>query len=234
MGGRTSGPALKSPDHSAGRPLLAIAARPVAVTTVVICALVITIQGVWIRHGMETSWVDATVNAKVVAGLGGHPLLLAVLVWPGEPVPFTVIAAALALACVLRRRYAGAALVAISVPFATAVTELALKPLIGGTSWGNPFPSGHVTSVFALATALTVLLARAPRGLRLALAFAAFLLAGAVAIGVIGAHMHHFSDTIGGAAVGIGTVLLTALILDLLFTAHGGGSSGRDGQAQGP
>jgi membrane-associated phospholipid phosphatase len=182
------------------------------------------VQGVWIRHGMETSWVDAAVNAKVVAGLGGHPLLLAVLVWPGEPVPFTAIAAALALACVLWRRYEGAALVAISVPLATAVTELVLKPFIGGTSWGHPFPSGHVTSVFALATALAALLARAPHGLRLVLASAGFLLAGAVAIGVIGAHMHHFSDTIGGAAAGIGTVLASALILDRLFsTRHGQG-----------
>jgi membrane-associated phospholipid phosphatase len=182
--------------------------------------LVITIQGVWIRHGMETSWIDTAVDAKVVAGLGGHPRLLAILVWPGEPVPFTALTVALALACVLRRRYEGAALVAISVPLAAAVTELVLKPLIGATSWGNPFPSGHVTNAVALATALTVLLARAPRRLRLALVFTAFLLAGAVAIGVIGAQMHHFSDTIGGAAVGIGTVLLTALILDLLFSTR--------------
>jgi membrane-associated phospholipid phosphatase len=220
MGGRTSGQALKTSGQPAGGPLLPPAARPLAVIIVAISVLVLAVQGVWIRHGMETSWVDVTVNAKVVAALGGHPLLLALLVWPGEPVPFTAIAAALALAFLLRRWYLGAALVAISVPLATAVTELLLKPLIGGTSWGNPFPSGHVTSVFALATALTLLLAREPRRLRLVLAFAAFLLAGAVAIGVIGARMHHFSDTIGGAAVGIGTVMLTALVLDLLFSTR--------------
>ena len=220
MGGSTSGQALKSPSRSTRRPLLPITARRLAVITVAVCVLVITVQAVWIRHGMETSWMDATVDAKIAAGLSGHPRLLAVLVWPGEPVPFIAIAAALALACILRRRYAGAALVVISVPLAAAVTELVLKPLIGATSWGNPFPSGHVTNVVALATALTVLLASAPRRLRLALAFAAFLLAGAVAVGVIGAQMHHFSDTIGGAAVGIGMVLLTALILDLLFSAR--------------
>jgi membrane-associated phospholipid phosphatase len=204
-----------------------------AVIIVVISVLVLTVQGVWIRHGMETSWVDATVNAKVVAGLGGHPLLLAMLVWPGEPIPFTVMTAVLALACVLRRRYWGAALVAISVPLATAVTELVLKPVIGGTSWGNPFPSGHVTSVVALATALTVLLARVPRRLCLLLACTAFLTAGAVALGVIGAQMHHFSDTIGGAAAGAGTVLATALILDLLSST--GHRHRRDeGQAHGP
>jgi membrane-associated phospholipid phosphatase len=220
MGGSTSGQALKSPSRSASRPLLPIAARRLAVITVAVCVLVIAIQAVWIRHGMETSWMDTAIDGKIEAALGGHPRLLAVLVWPGEPVPFTAMTAALALVCVLQRQYEGAALVAISVPLATAVTELVLKPLIGGTSWGNPFPSGHVTSVFALATALTVLLARVPRLLRLVLAGTAFLVAGATAIGVVGAHMHHFSDTIGGAAVGIGTVLLTALILDLLFSAR--------------
>ena len=218
MGGSTSGQALKSPSRSTRRPLLPITARRLAVITVAICVLVIMVQGVWIRHGMETSWMDATVDAKIAAGLGGHPRLLAVLVWPGEPVPFIAIAAALTLACMLRRQYAGAALVAISVPLAAAVTELVLKPFIGGTSWGNPFPSGHVTNAVALATALTVLLARAPRRLRLVLATTAFLLAGATAVGVIGAQMHHFSDTIGGAAVGVGTVLATALILDVLFS----------------
>jgi membrane-associated phospholipid phosphatase len=203
----------------------------------VACVLVMTVQAVWIRHGMETSWVDTAVNAKVVASLRGHPLLLSILVWPGEPVPVTVMTAALALACVLRRRYGGAALLVLSVPLAVAVTELVLKPLIGGTSWGNPFPSGHVTSVAALATALTLLLARTParvpRLLRLVLALMAFLVAGAVAVGVIGAQMHHFSDTVGGAVVGIGTVLLTALVLDLLRSAWHGQHRG-EVRAHGP
>jgi membrane-associated phospholipid phosphatase len=201
--------------------VLPTAARPLAVAVMVVCLLVIVVQGVWIRHGMETGWVDTTVDAKVQAGLGGHRLLLAVLVWPGEPAPATALAAALVLACILWRRYGEAALVAISVPLATAITELVLKPLIGRTSWGDPFPSGHVTSVVALATALAVLLATMPAGmprlLRLVLALTGFLAAAAVAFGVIGANMHHFTDTVGGAAVGAGTVLLTVLIFDLLI-----------------
>ena len=36
---------------------------------------------------------------------------------------------------------------------------------------------------------------------------------------MIGANMHHFTDTVGGAAVGTGTVLLTALTIDLLSRA---------------
>jgi membrane-associated phospholipid phosphatase len=219
-----SGQALKGRDQSPARPLLPTAARPLAVAIVAACVLVMAVQGLWLRHGMEVGWVDTTVDAKVRAGLGGHPMLLAVLVWLGAPVAVTAMATALVLVCLFRRRYGEAALVAISVPLATAITELVLKPLIGRTSWGDPFPSGHVTSVVALATALTLLLAttpaRMPRLLRLALSCTGFLIAAAVVFGVIGANMHHFSDTVGGADVGTGTVLLTALVLDLLSGRH--------------
>src|SRR5262249_57831735 len=104
MGGRTPGQALKSPGLSAGRTLLPTAARPLAVTIVVICVLVMTVQGVWIRHGMETSWVDATVNAEVVAGLGGGPLLLALFVLPGGLVAGPAHGGGLAGACGLPPR----------------------------------------------------------------------------------------------------------------------------------
>ena len=133
-------------------------------------------------------------------------------------------AGALVLACALLRRYRQAALVAVSVPVAVALTEFALKPVIGRTSWGTPFPSGHVAAVAALVTALTVLLAgtatRVAPALGVALGFAALLVTAAVAIGVVGARLHHFSDTVGGAAVGVGTVLVTALVLDWLSTTH--------------
>jgi hypothetical protein len=152
MGGGMSRQALKGRGQSAAGPLLPTAARPLAVAIVAACVVVMAVQGVWIRHGMEIGWLDTAVDAKVRAGLGGHPILLAVLVWPGAPVAVTAMTAALVLACLLRRRYGEAALVAISVPLATAITELVLKPLIGRTSWGDPFPSGHVTSVVALAT----------------------------------------------------------------------------------
>jgi membrane-associated phospholipid phosphatase len=189
-----------------------------AVAVVVVCVLVVAAQSVWIRHGMETGWLDTTVDAHLRAGLGGHPLLLDVLVWLGEPLPAVAITAALVLACIWRRRYRQAVLVAVSVPLAAAATELVLKPLIGGTPWGHPFPSGHVTNAAALVTVLIVLLARKDTGAAalvwVALGVTALLITAAVAAGVIGAGMHHFSDTVGGAAVGTGTVLVTALIID--------------------
>lgn len=110
------------------------------------------------------------------------------------------------------------------MPVAVALTEFVLKPVIGRTPWGAPFPSGHVAAVAALVTVLTVLLARtatkAAPVLGVALGLAALLVTAAVAIGVVGARLHHFNDTVGGAAVGVGTVLVTALILDWLSTTH--------------
>ena len=215
---------MRSRERPTAPLLLSAAARPAAVATVVACLLVIAVQAVWIRHGMETGWLDTTADAKVQAALGGHPLLLAVLIWPGEPVPAIAMAAALVLACALLRRYRQAALAAVSVPAAVALTELALKPVIGRTSWGAPFPSGHVAAVAALVTVVTVLLARTAAGvapvLGAALGFTALLVTAAAAVGVVGARFHHFSDTVGGTAVGVGTVLVTALVLDWLSTTH--------------
>jgi membrane-associated phospholipid phosphatase len=220
MGERTLGHAWKGTRQPAATLLPSAAGRTVALAIAVACGLVIAAQGVWIRHGMETGWLDTTVDAHLKASLGIHHLLLDVLVWPGEPVPAAAITVALVLACAWRRRYRQAVLVAVSVPLADALTELVLKPLIGGTSWGNPFPSGHVTNVAAIVTLAIVLLAgtgtRARPLVLAALGFTALLITAADAAGVIGAGMHHFSDTVGGAAVGIGTVLGAALILDRL------------------
>jgi hypothetical protein len=224
MGEGLAGTRLRSRGRPTAPLLLPAAARPAAVAIAVACLLVIAVQAVWIRHGMETGWLDTTVDAKVQAALGGHHLLLTVLVWPGEPAPAIAMSAAVVLACVLLRRYRQAALAAVSVPVAVALTELALKPVIGRTSWGAPFPSGHVAAVAALVTVVTVLLARTATGvapvLGAALGFTALLVTAAAAVGVVGARFHHFSDTVGGTAVGVGTVLVTALVLDWLSTTH--------------
>src|SRR5215469_6189307 len=152
MGERTLGRASKGLRQPAATALLPADGRPVAVAIAVACGLVIAAQGVWIRHGMETGWLDTAVDAHLRAGLGGHPLLLDVLVWPGEPVPVAALTAALVLACAWRRRYLHVALAVLSVVLATALIELVLKPLLGGTSWGNPFPSGLFICVAALVT----------------------------------------------------------------------------------
>jgi undecaprenyl-diphosphatase len=131
--------------------------------------------------------------------------------------------AVLILVCLLWRRYRGAALLAISIPAAALITERLLKPLVGRTLLGFlSFPSGHATGTFALATAITVLLRGAPgvpRAMRLAAAVIAFVAAAAVAAAMIALGFHYFTDAVAGAAVGTGTVLAIALVLDLLILA---------------
>ena len=76
--------------------------------------------------------------------------------------------------------------------------------------------------MFALVAGIAVVLATGPRdgralaGLRVVLAAGALALGCAVAIGLVIARMHYFTDTIGGAAAGIGVTLTVALGLDLV------------------
>ena len=125
----------------------------------------------------------------------------------------------LVLAGVAARRWSGAVLAAIAVPGATGLTEYVLKPSVGA-SLGQGFPSGHATSMFALAAVCAVLLAGPPYhcaagALRLLVVLAALLLAAAVAAAMIAIGAHVLTDAVAGAAVGTGVVLACALTLDL-------------------
>ena len=189
------------------------------------CLAVTALLGVWVSHQTSLDWLDAAIDAKARAALGAHQRLLAALVWPGSPVPVGALALGLALACLAWRKYREAALVVISVPAATMITEMVLKPLVGRLMWSTlSFPSGHTTGAFTLAAVFTVLLigrpgAGMPQALRVVLAVTAFLAALIVAFALIAQGVHYFTDTVAGAATGIGTVLLTALLLDLLWPA---------------
>jgi len=132
-----------------------------------------------------------------------------------------VLSAAIAVACLLAGRLNGAVLAAAAVPVANGLVEGLLKPLVHRTYLGNlTYPSGHTTAIFALAATVTVLLLVPPRpataGALLVLIPAVACAAGVVtAIGLIGLRFHYFTDTVAGAAVGIGTVCGLALLLDL-------------------
>lgn len=109
----------------------------------------------------------------------------------------------------------------MSVTVAVGLDERVFKPFFGRTYLGFlSYPSGHTTAVFALAATVTVLLLVTPqparrRGLRMVVVAASCLVGGAVAAAVIGLRWHYFTDTVAGAAVGIGTVCAVALLLDL-------------------
>src|SRR5215831_342668 len=217
--------ALTNPGSRPGaRPLLSDAARLPAAFIVAACAGTTALLGAWLGHGRHTDRVDAAVDARVHAGIAGHPKLLEVLAWLGDQPAIAGTTAILILTCLLRRRYRGAALLAVSVPSAAVITERLLKPFVGRTLLGFlSFPSGHATGTFALATAISVLLAGAlgvPRAVRLAIAATAFAVAAGVAAAMIALGFHYFTDAVAGAAVGTGTVLATALVIDLLMLAR--------------
>jgi len=211
------------------RPLVPAAVRPLAATLLAACVAITVFLGVRFSQHTRAGWLDTSVDARVQAALGGHSVLLNRVAALGDPIPVTAMTAALLLACLATRRWRGAVLVAVSLPSAAAVAQLLLKPVVGRTLAGAlSFPSGHATGVFALAAAFAVLLVdplrpRMPVALRLSLVLAVLVAACAVAAALVGLRAHYFTDTVGGAAVGVAVVLATALILDRLVRSRSRG-----------
>jgi membrane-associated phospholipid phosphatase len=209
-----------------GRPLLAASARPRARALLACCAILVTVLGVLFAHQTRAGWLDHTVDSPIIAWLGGHRGLALWLAAPGSLIPASALSTATVVACLLTGRLNGAVLAAAAVPAAVELDERLLKPLVHRTYLGQvTYPSGHTTAMFALAATVTVLLLIPPRpaparaaparALRVLIPAAACVLAGVVAIAVIGLEWHYFTDTVAGAAVGVGTVCGLALILDL-------------------
>ena len=205
----------------AGRPLLPASARPWAGALLACCTIVVGLLGALFAHQAKADWLDHAVDSPIISWLGGHPGLGLWLAAPGSLIPAAVVSAAMVVACLLAGRLNGAVLAAAAVPAAVGLDEGLLKPLVHRTYLGElSYPSGHATAMFALAATITVLLLLPPRppragALRVLIAAAAWALAGVVTIAVIGLRWHYFTDTVAGAAVGIGTVCDLALILDL-------------------
>jgi membrane-associated phospholipid phosphatase len=214
---------MNSDSMPATRPLLSNAARLPAAVIVGGCVVTTALLGASFGHGAHADRLDTVIDARVKTILSGNANLLERLAWLGGQRAIIGMTAVLVVVCLLWRRYRGVALAAISIPAAAVITERLLKPFVGRTSLGFlSFPSGHATGTFALATAITVLLAgapRVPRPVRLAAAVIAFVVAAAVAAAMVALGFHYFTDAAGGAAVGVGTVLATALAIDLVILA---------------
>jgi membrane-associated phospholipid phosphatase len=221
-----------------GPALLPVAWRRPAAGLLAVCVTVTAALAVVISHPSAADWFDAAVDARIHAALGWHPLLT-VLPWFGDKVPVAIMTAALIVACLVTHRWRGAALAGTAVLASGGITEYVLKPFSGRLSpGGSSFPSGHATSTFALAAICAVLLAgpsrpRLPAALRVLLAVAAAIGAGAVSAAMVALGAHHLTDIIGGAAVGTAAVLLTALVLDRFIPAVGTGT-GDTGKAWQP
>ena len=205
-----------------GRPLLAASARGRAGALLAGCAVLVAVLGVLFAHQSTADRFDHAVDAPVITGFAGHPVLALRLAYPGTTIPAVVLSAVLAVACLITGRLRGAVLAVAAVPVAVGLCEMLVKPLVHRTYFGQvAYPSGHTATVFALAATVTVLLLApprpaVPRWLRILILAAAYLAAAAVVVGVIAVRFHYFTDTVAGAAVGIGTVCGLALVLDLI------------------
>jgi membrane-associated phospholipid phosphatase len=194
--------------------------RRAAAALLAACLAAVAVAGVRFAGYRLPGWLDAAFDPRIRAYLGQFPVLLRWLPHLGGLKAVTVMTLALIVACAVVRWWRGALLAAVAVPVAVGLTEYLLKPTIGAAI-GEAFPSGHATSTFALAATGSVLLAgppyhRVPGTVRLLLALAAVLLAGAVAVVMVATEAHSFTDVVGGAAVGTGVVLACALSLDRL------------------
>jgi undecaprenyl-diphosphatase len=223
------------------RPLVPAEMRPLAVALLTVCIAITVLLGVLFAHHTQPGTLDAAVDTRVQADLGGHPALVSQLAELGDRIPVAVMAAGIFLACLVMRRWRGAVLVAVAAPVANVLAEHIIKPLVGRTltSGALSFPSGHETRVFAVAAALAVLFtgplrAHAPTVVRLLLALAVLTAVGAVAVALVGEGAHYFTDTVGGAAVGTAVVLVTALTLDWLMALPRPAGSGKEGAGSGP
>lgn len=201
-------------------PLLPGGLRRLAVVVVAGCAALTALIAVLVNHRHHAGVLDKALDRFIRGHIGKYPGMLNPLARIGSPVVVTVLAVVLVVACLVARRWYGAVLVAVGTVAASAVSEYLLKPLVAHhLGDGESFPSGHATGMFALETALVLLLLspphlKVPQRLRAALAVAGLVVAIAVPVAMVGLYHHYFSDIVGGAAVGTGVVLLTALALD--------------------
>jgi membrane-associated phospholipid phosphatase len=185
------------------------------------CVVVTVSLALAFGHQRRPGGLDAAVDTRIRGLLGSYHGPLHQLSRLGGLFSVAELTAALVLACLVTRRWRGAVLAALAVPVAMTLTEFVLKPLVGRSISGyDSFPSGHATAMFALAAICTVLLInpprlRLPRAVRLLLVAGAVLVAAAVPMAMVALGYHYFTDIVAGAAVGIGTVLLITLLIDL-------------------
>ena len=212
---------------SRGRPLLGPSGRAWASGVLAGCAILVGLLGVLFAGQTRADGFDGAVDASFIAFFAGHRDLLPWLAKPGTPMPAIVISAVIAAGCLIAGRLNGAVLALTAVPAADGLTDGLLKPVFHRTYLGGiVFPSGHTTAAVALAATLAVLLLVPPqrsstRVARVLLVAIFCVTAALVATAVIALRWHYLTDTVAGAAVGVGAVCALALILDLVWDRAG-------------
>ena len=148
--------ATKLRRRAAPRPLLRPALRRPAAALVAGCVAVTASLALAFAGQSHPNRLDAVIDGTVRGGLAGHPAPLHLLADLGGKDMVTAMTAALLAACLVARRWRGAALAGLAVPAALVLTEFVLKPLVGRTipsfhSYPS-YPSGHATAMPATAS----------------------------------------------------------------------------------
>jgi membrane-associated phospholipid phosphatase len=194
-------------------------ARRAAVALTCCCGSVVIVGAVLGAGRSQPNALSKAVDTWLRDQIGAHHTALQLIsdlgVLGAELVAVVLVVAALAV-----RRRSVAALALISVPFAWILTEFVLKPLVGERIDNYlTYPSGHTQAVFCVVTVLAVAplnpaQARPPGWLRVVVPAVMVAVGVAVATSMIGLDYHYFTDTVAGAALGVGVALGTALGLD--------------------
>jgi undecaprenyl-diphosphatase len=195
--------------------------RPAA-WLVVGCAVIVAVIGALVAGQTTAGPFDRAIDSPVISALAGHSHLMVQLTFPGTRIGAFALTAIIALGCLAVRRYDGVLLVVCSMVVAVGLDDYVLKPLVHRTYLGSlVFPSGHTTATITLAFVLTLLLVPviahrdgARRWLAVLGLVVAWLALVGVVLAVIALRWHYFTDTVAGAAVGIGTVCGFALVID--------------------
>jgi membrane-associated phospholipid phosphatase len=210
------------PPGGSAAPLLPAAARRPAAIVAFCCLALVVALGFLFAHQSHGLAIDHAVDSWVMS-LHIRSSTLELVSRLGDPPAMTVMTGALAIACLGVRRLTGALLAVVGVLVASGLTEGLLKPLVHRTITVDhylTYPSGHTTGLFALSTALAVVLLSPRSGrphpaVRIGAVGVAVVVSCLVGMAMIGLDFHYFTDTIGGAAVGIGAVLGIAFLPDI-------------------
>jgi membrane-associated phospholipid phosphatase len=210
-----------------GRLLLGSSGRAPAAAVLAVCVVVVVVLGLLFRGQTRADGFDNAVDSPFITFFAGHKQLLLWLTLPGALIPAIVVSVAIAGWCLLTGRLNGAVLALTAVPVAGGLDDGLLKHVFNRTYLGSlAFPSGHTSSTVALTATLAVLLLVPPqrastRAARAALLVVACAIVAVLVVAVMALKWHYFTDTVAGAAVGIGSVCALALILDLAWSRMG-------------
>lgn len=202
------------------RPLISASLRRWAGAVLIACGAIAVVLGALFAHQTRADAFDRAIDAPFISAFASHQVTAYWLARPGSELPALLMCAAIVVVCLLAGRLDGAILAALGLAVSEGITEHVLKPLFHRTYLGSlTYPSGHTTAIYALIATVTVLLLLPPRPARAAplrylILAAAYVLAVVVPVGLMGLRWHYFTDTVGGAAIGIGAVLAVALVLD--------------------